>query len=347
MTNYRTFLFIFILIMLILPVSASVNVTFSPDEGVITSRLDRGPEFTVNVSNTSDIFWYLDDELISTYNDVNYSSYTPDISETGNYSIKVNVSSVNGAASGQWYWLATATPSQIMSDGSSGGSGGSSGSVSTGEDYGNIALKDVQMKIVNKGKTISYTFPESSNPIDSVEFVSSVNSGYVKTTIEVLKGRSSSVSKNPDDAVYSYSNIVLSNLALENRLTDIRIVFHVDTEWIDENGIEVDSVRLNVFDGSGWKTFPVRVIDENGHNFTFVSTTTEFGSFAITGKASEDQDGDVVVIDMGGDATDPSSSDDDGFGGNADTSKNEEEDVLASVLRSMTELFIKRNPVSS
>lgn len=346
MTNYRIFLFAFIFIILILPVSASFNVSFSPNEDVMASRIDREPEFTVNVSEISDVFWYLDDELISTCNNVSNSSYTPDISETGNYSIKVNVSNVNGIVWNQWYWVATATPSQIMS-GSGGGSSGSSGSVSSGEDYENIILKDVHMKIVNKGVITAYSFPYLSNPVDSVEFVSSVNTGYVKTTVELLKNRSSSVSKEPDDIVYCYSNILLSNTGLENKLSDTRIVFHVNQDWIDENGIELDSIRLKVFSESNWKIFPVKVINKTKYNITFVSTTTEFGSFAITGKVSEDKDEDVVVVDMGGDATDHPPSDDNGSGEGNVGSGDKDEDVLASVLRSMTELFIKRNPVSS
>ncbi|SFM18166.1 PGF-pre-PGF domain-containing protein [Methanolobus profundi] len=338
-----------LLIILVVPVSAEVspgfNVTFSPDEDVITSRIDREPEFIVNVSESSDIFWYLDDELVNTYNDVNDSVYVPDLSETGNYSIRVNVSNLNGTDFNQWYWVATATPSQIMSSGG-GSSGSSSGSVSSGEDYENIMLKEVQMLVVNKGTTTVYSFPDGSDPIDSVAFVSSVNAGYVKTTLEVLKNRSSAVSKDPDDLVYCYSNIILSNTGLENKLSDTRIVFHVDREWIDENDIVLDSIRLKVFGSSNWKSFPVKVIDENENTITFVSTTTEFGNFAITGKVSEDQDEDVVVVDLGADTTGSSSSDaGNGSDGNGTTS--ESEDVLTSVLRSMTELFIKRNPVSN
>ncbi|MEZ5336335.1 MAG: PGF-pre-PGF domain-containing protein [Methanolobus sp.] len=320
------------------------DVIFSPDEETITSRLDRIPEFATNSSQASDVFWYLDDEPVRTSNDVTNSSYTPSHSDTGNYSISVHVSNDNGTVWKNWQWTATPTPSQVMSGG--GGGGSSSGSVLSGEDYENIRLKDVQMHVVNKGTVTSYSFPEEINPVDSVEFVSSVNSGYVKTTIEVLKNMSSSVSNSPEDTVYCYSNIILGNTALENKLTDTRIVFHVDREWIDENNIDVSSIRLNVFGESNWKKFPVVLIDQSDQTLCFASTTTEFGSFAITGKVNEEPDDEPIIVDMNGNAD--AGKDD----GSQDVSNNGQsapsgEDVWGSVLNSMKELFIKRNPLNS
>lgn len=324
------------------------NVSFSPDETVLTSRLDRVPEFSVNISEGSDIRWYLDDELLNTYSDVNYSDYTPSLSETGNYSIQVHVSNVNGTIRNQWYWLATSTPTQIMSGGSGGGS--SSSSVMSGEDYKNIKFKDVRMQVVNKDSTTKFMFPDVINPVDSIEFRSDINAGYVKTTVEVLNSISSSVSKKPDNEVYSYLNIALGKKGLENKLEDTRIIFRVNKSWVNENDIDVDSVRLNMFSGSNWKTFPVKILHESDDDITFVSTTAKFGNFAITGQSNRSEDAadtDVVVIDMGGNtATGDSSA---GMNGGSDSVNpaSENENVLSSVLRSMTELFVQRNPVSS
>ncbi|WMW22473.1 PGF-pre-PGF domain-containing protein [Methanolobus mangrovi] len=328
-----------------LEVIPDFDVTFSPDSEFITSRLDREPEFSVNVSEGSDILWYLDDELINTYANENDSSYIPSVSETENYSIKVHISNDNGSVWNQWYWTATATPSQIISGSSSGGT--SSGSVFSAEDYSNVKAKYVSMQVVNKGAVTKFSFPDEKNPFDYLEFKSTVNSGYVKTTLEVLNNRSSSVSKNPDNAVYCYSNIILSNTVLESKMDDTRIIFHVDKGWIDENRIDVDSIRLNLYSNSDWKSFPVKVVNENDGNVSFVSTTSGFGNFAITGKANETLEDDIVVVDMGGSTmSDPSGrkSDD---SGNRNNSNSENEDVLGSVLRSMKELFIKRNPVNN
>ncbi len=328
-----------------LEVIPDFDVIFSPGFGLVSSRLDREPEFSVNVSEGSDVLWYLDDELINNRTDVNDSSYTPSVSETGNYSIKVHVSNDNGSVWNQWYWIATATPSQIISGSSSGGS--SSGSVSSGEDYSNVKAKYASMQVVNKGAVTKFSFPKEQNPIDYLEFKSTVNAGYIKTTLEVLNNRSSSVSENPNDAVYCYSNIILSNTVLESKLDDTRIVFHVDQDWMDENNIDVESVRLNLYSNSDWKSFPVKVINENDGNVSFVSTTTGFGSFAITGKANETLEEDIVVVDMGGSASSDNSDRKSYDSENKDNSGSETEDTLASVLRSMKELFIKRNPVNN
>ncbi|MBP1908755.1 PGF-pre-PGF domain-containing protein [Methanolobus bombayensis] len=324
------------------------NVSFSPDDTVISSRLDREPVFRLNVSEKSDVLWYLDDYLISSYSDVCNASYVPDLSETGNYSVEVHVSNPNGSISNQWYWVATPTPSQIISGGSGGGS--SSGSVSSGEDYKNILVKEVNMQVVNKNVLTAFSFTEKSNPISSLEFTSSVNAGYVRMSLEVLNDRSSFVSEEPDAEVYYYININPDRTGLDNKISDTRIFFNVSQKWIDDSNIDIDSIRLNLFSGHGWKIFPARTIagsnaSENSHsNITFVSTTNAFGNFAITGKVNTSSEDDMVVIDMGGDSTtsyiEDSSSDEDK---NTSGSK----DILDSVLKSMKDLFIKRNPVNT
>jgi PGF-pre-PGF domain-containing protein len=335
--------------LVIIPASATVNATFSPDDAVVSSRLDREPVFWANVSEDSNVVWFLDNNQVASYTDIFNSSYVPDVSETGNYSIMVNVSNPNGSIENQWYWVATPTPSQIMSGGSGGSS--SSGSVSSGEDSKKILVKEVSMQILNKNVLTEFSFNEEENPISSLEFTSSVNAGYVRMSLDVLNDRSSFVSEDPDDEVYCYVNINPDKTGLDNKISDTRIFFNVSQKWLDENNIDADSVRLNLFSSYGWKTFPVKIMSggntsENScSNVTFVSTTTGFGNFAITGKVNASSDDDVVIIDMGDDSSKKSSGSDSGSGKNEDGSNSE--NVLDTVLKSMKELFIKRNPVNT
>ncbi|WP_321428731.1 PGF-pre-PGF domain-containing protein [uncultured Methanolobus sp.] len=325
------------------------NVSFSPDEAVIGSRLDREPVFRANVSEESDIIWYFDDYRVSSYNDICNSSYVPDVSETGNYSIGVRISNPNGSIRNQWYWVATPTPSQVISGGSGGSS--SSGSVSSGEDYKNILVKEVSMRMINKDVLTEFSFNGDNNPISSLEFTSSVNAGYVRMSLEVLNNRSSFVSEDPDDEVYYYVNINPDKTGLDNKISDTRIFFNVSQSWLDENNIDVDSVRLKLFSSYGWRTFPVKTIAGYNStvgpnsNITFVSTTTGFGNFAITGKVNASSEDGVVVIDVGGDSSIVSSENGSASKDNEDASSSE--NVLDSVLKSMKELFIKRNPVNT
>jgi PGF-pre-PGF domain-containing protein len=341
--------FLFLLLTTI-PASATVNATFSPDDAVISSRIDREPVFQANVSENSTIVWFLEDYQVASYTGICNSSYVPDVSETGNYSIMVNISNPNGSVGNQWHWVATPTPSQIMSGGSGGGSS-SSGSVSSGEDYTNILVKEVSMQVLNKNVLTKFSFNEQNNPISTLEFTSSVNSGYVRMSLEVLNNRSSFVSEDPDDEVYRYVNINPDRTGLDNKISDTRIFFNVSQKWIDDNNIDADSVRLELFSSYGWKTFPVKIMagsntSENSHsNVTFVSTTTGFGNFAITGKVNASSEDDVVVIDMGGESSKKSSSDDSDSGKNKDISNSE--NVLDTMLKSMKDLFIKRNPVNT
>ncbi|WMW24593.1 PGF-pre-PGF domain-containing protein [Methanolobus sediminis] len=330
-------------------VAPAFNISFSPDEMVISSRLDREPVFRANVSEESDVVWYVDDDEVASYTGIYNSSYIPDVSGTGNYSIVAYISNPNGSIENQWYWVATPTPSQIISGGSGGSS--SSGSVSSGEDYKNILVKEVSMQILNKNVLTKFTFNEVSNPISSLEFTSSVNAGYVRMSLEVLKNHSSFVSEDPDDEVYCYVNINPDRTGLDNKISNTRIFFNVSQQWLDDNDIDADSVRLNLFSSYGWKTFPVKILegsnssDNSNSNITFVSTTTCFGNFAITGKVNGSSEDDVVVIDMGSDSSKTSS------GADPDPKKEEDasnsENAFDSVLRSMKELFIKRNPVNT
>lgn len=341
-----------ILLLAITPASATFNATFSPDNAVISSRLDREPVFRANVSENSTIVWFLDDYQVASYTGICNSSYVPDVSETGNYSIMVNVSNPNGSMENQWYWVATATPSQIMSGGSGGGSS-SSGSVSSGEDYKNILVKEVSMQVLNKNVLTEFSFNEADNPISSLEFTSSVNAGYVRMSLEVLNNRSAFVSEDPDNEVYRYVNINPDRTGLDNKISDTRIFFNVSQQWLDENNIDLDSVRLNLFSSYGWRTFPVKVISgsnesESYHsNITFVSTTNGFGNFAITGKVNASSEDGVVVIDMGGDSSKNVSGSDSGHESGSDEDNSDSENVLDSVLKSMKDLFIKRNPVNT
>jgi PGF-pre-PGF domain-containing protein len=205
--------------------------------------------------------------------------------------------------------------------------------------------------MINKDVLTEFSFNDDNNPISSLEFTSSVNAGYVRMSLEVLNNRSSFVSKDPGDEVYYYVNINPDTTGLDNKISDTRIFFNVSQGWLEENNIDADSVRLKLFSSYGWRTFPVKIIAGYNStagpnsNITFVSTTTGFGNFAITGKVNVSSEGDIVVIDMGGDSSKSSSGNDSSSKANEDNSNSE--NVLDSVLKSMKELFIKRNPVNT
>ncbi|MDI3486947.1 MAG: hypothetical protein PWQ50_2167 [Methanolobus sp.] len=153
--------------------------------------------------------------------------------------------------------------------------------------------------------------------------------------------------------IIRYVNINPDRTGLDNKISDTRIFFNVSQQWLDENNIDLDSVRLNLFSSYGWRTFPVKVISgsnesESYHsNITFVSTTNGFGNFAITGKVNASSEDGVVVIDMGGDSSKNVSGSDSGHESGSDEDNSDSENVLDSVLKSMKDLFIKRNPVNT
>jgi S-layer protein (TIGR01567 family) len=187
---------------------------------------------------------------------------------------------------------------------SSGGGGGGSGS--SGEAYGNIAVKEVIRNYVSVETTNTYQFKGDANAIGFIIFDAKTNAGYIAATVEVLKDTSSLVSVAPSGKVYQNMNIWVgtSGYATENNIANPVIGFKVAKSWITENDIDESTIKLNRYSSGVWDQLPTTKADEDGSYIYFSSETPGFSPFAITG----DERSSTAVADTDGPLFSPPSS---------------------------------------
>ncbi|KXS41754.1 MAG: hypothetical protein AWU59_1952 [Methanolobus sp. T82-4] len=172
---------------------------------------------------------------------------------------------------------------QEESSGASSGGGGGGGS-DTSEDVENIDLKEVKSIYVLSDTNISYQFNEKNNPVTSISYHSLKTAGQITATIEVLKDISSTVTEMPAGKVYRHINIWVGKhgYATEENMGEISIGFSVPKEWMSDNEIKAEDIRLNRFSNGKWNDLQTSVVDENSDQVFFKSMTPGFSPFAIT-----------------------------------------------------------------
>ena len=179
------------------------------------------------------------------------------------------------------------------SDGGSGGGGGD-----TGEDVNNIALKEVKKIYIIADTDITYSFDENSNPINSINYRSLKNAGFITSTIEVLKDVSSTVSENPEGLIYRNMNIWIgkAGYATETNMDDMRISFVVLKNWILVNDVDSENIHLKRYHAGKWETLDTEITGENEDFLIFEAKTPGFSPFAITAETpSDDMENEVSL----------------------------------------------------
>ncbi len=168
------------------------------------------------------------------------------------------------------------------SEASSGGGGG--GGSDTSEDVENIDLKEVKSIYVLSDTEISYQFNEKDNPVTSISYHSLKTAGQITATIEVLKDTSSTVTEMPSGKIYRHINIWVgkSGYATGENIEEVSIGFSVPKEWMSDNGIKAEDIRMNRFSNSKWNELKTSVVDENTDQVFFKAITPGFSPFAIT-----------------------------------------------------------------
>ena len=112
------------------------------------------------------------------------------------------------------------------------------------------------------------------------------SSGYVSTTIEVLKDTSTFVSQAPLGVVYKNINIWVgkSGYATEKNIETPVVEFKVTKKWVTDNNIDVGSIKLNRYHDDVWNPLTTRMIGDDATYFYFEAEKPGFSPFAITGQ---------------------------------------------------------------
>ena len=86
----------------------------------------------------------------------------------------------------------------------------------------------------------------------------------------------------PSSVSYAYLDIKVENVG--GAKIDGKIEFKVAKSWVADNNIDEATVRLNRYDGGGWKALPTSKTGEDNATVYFEAETTGFSTFAITGE---------------------------------------------------------------
>jgi PGF-pre-PGF domain-containing protein len=124
-----------------------------------------------------------------------------------------------------------------------------------------------------------------------VEYTSLKNAGTISVTIESLKDKSTFVDSLPLGESYRNINIWVgkTGYAIDANIADPVIAFRVDKSWINEEGIDEDSITLNRYSDDSWKRLTTEIVDSDRDFLYFEAETPGFSPFAITGIKIQDE----------------------------------------------------------
>ncbi|SFM85390.1 PGF-pre-PGF domain-containing protein [Methanolobus profundi] len=257
--------------------------SISPREAVIDKEL----EFSLSVSDEDEgqTFSYKALDLpvnASLDEDTGTFEWTPSSDDIGDYSVSFYVSDSSQEDYETVSITVTETSSSSTSTTSSSSGGGGGGSMTTGELYENIVLKDYVLKSVIRETETVFSFEEEANSITSISFTSKLNAGQVKAMIEMLKGTSSLVDEAAPGTVYKNLNIWVGDSKFSSdTLSDILIEFKVERSWIESDDRDPELVELYRYSDSSWNSLETSLVDEDEDYFYYETETPGFSSFAI------------------------------------------------------------------
>jgi PGF-pre-PGF domain-containing protein len=242
--------------------------------------LDIGEDIALKV-NVSDNIGIMN---VTAYNGSMSSPLELTLDTNGNYTgtliAKADLNTVNVSAtdaSGNTAWnnstIYEAQDKPAGSNNEKGSSGGGGGST-TGEDYSNIKFKDFSIRSVKAELPITYNFEEKGNPVGDINLISSRNSGQVKLIIEILKNTSTLTNKAPNGTVYMNLNIWAGSSGFENHIRNSSVTFKVEKDWITQENIDIENVRMEVFEEGEWIALPTEYI-EQANNYVHFKTATD------------------------------------------------------------------------
>lgn len=195
----------------------------------------------------------------------------------------------------------TPTPTPVP-----GGVGGGGGGISM-ESSVNIALRESVEREIIAGRFVSYEFAsyrytEPGNDIMFVNFTPKATFDGVATSVEVLYNTSTRVNVTPPEIVYRNINlwVGLAGFATERNIENATVAFRVDRSWIDENSIDISTIRLYSYNKSDetWIPLPTVMTGRDDSYIYFESRTMMFGNLVIAGSSTEPARRYAVVPDL-------------------------------------------------
>ncbi|MBN2110627.1 MAG: PGF-pre-PGF domain-containing protein [Methanosarcinaceae archaeon] len=290
--------------------SADTTTTIYVEEANMPPEINSIGSRTVNVNNALSFTVSADDDE---YDNLSLSAgglpsgamfdssnghftWTPAPGQEGLHTVSFRVTDAGGLRDYETISITVKKASQTVdetnpttSTGSGGGGGGGGGgSQTTGEDYENIEFKDYAIRTVLRDVETVFSFGKEGNSIISVSFTADLNGGQTKAVIEMLKDTSSLVSKPPPGEIYKNVNIWMGDgKFLPKLVSSAKVAFRVEKSWMDDKGIDPDSIKLLRYSGNEWEQLPTSRTDSSDECFCYIADTPGFSPFAISSVKAE------------------------------------------------------------
>ncbi|ADE35574.1 NosD domain-containing protein [Methanohalophilus mahii] len=175
--------------------------------------------------------------------------------------------------------------------------------VSVGESMPAESVRSTnsKQKVVSAGESVEYNFSESSGPVKGISFESKENMGRVIAKVQTLDklpddvksptetGDSDSTESGEKDQTasktYSTMSITVgkSGTVSESNSDNTLIEFDVTKEWVEDNNIDPETIRMERYHNGEWHDLPTNKVAEDDNLLHFTAFTPGFSIFAVVG----------------------------------------------------------------
>ncbi len=139
---------------------------------------------------------------------------------------------------------------------------------------------------IEKDKLLEITINNTNIPVEAVKIVVNDTYSNIKISVEKIETKPSSL-KTPKGIIYNYLSIGTTNIP-DNSITDADIGFKVSLEWIRNNSINEDSIKLLRFHNE-WQELKTNKISKDLKFVYYKAKTPGFSYFVINGEEKNEQ----------------------------------------------------------
>ncbi|WP_321431227.1 NosD domain-containing protein [uncultured Methanolobus sp.] len=211
--------------------------------------------------------------------DTDNNSVSATLTISGHYALVISDGSSSGGdeSSGDGSSGSTTTTSSSSSS-------SSRASVSPGQDSSIVTSTVTSVKRIISGSGINYDFSDSVTPVTEVSFEAKNDEGLVVAKVQLLSESPEGVPSSSGNSYKVMSIDVGSEGTISSDTADnIQIQFKVSKQWIEENNIDVSTIRMSRYHDDQWNDLPTYQEREEEGYIYFYAETPGFSIFEVVG----------------------------------------------------------------
>nr|WP_321498079.1 NosD domain-containing protein [uncultured Methanolobus sp.] len=165
-------------------------------------------------------------------------------------------------------------------------SSGTRASVSQGQSPEIVSQSASSVKRIIGGSEVNYDFSDSGTPVLGVSFDAKTDEGLVVAKVQVLSSNPEGV-PSPSGKSYQMMSIDVGSegtiSSSSGSADNIQIRFKVSKQWIEENNIDVSTIRMTRYNNGQWGDLPTYQEREEDGYIYFYAETPGFSVFNVVG----------------------------------------------------------------